>query len=68
MLGSATKLVVGNPLSAMFSVDKSLGITYLNQKIYTTDAENRRGAVPCLFNITGEVYSYHSTAILLFVH
>ena len=55
MLGNDTKMIVGNPASAMFTVDKSLGMTYLNQKINTIDAENRRGAVPCLLNITGKI-------------
>ena len=65
MLGGETKMVVGNPVSAVFIVDESLGFTYLNQKIYTFDAENRRGAIPCLFNITGEVDTI--TATMLFV-
>ena len=55
MLGGERKMVTGNPASAMFTVDKSLGMAYLNQKVYTIDAENRRGALPCLFNITGEM-------------
>ena len=55
MLGNEMKMVVGNPASAIFTVDKSLGMPYINQKIDTFDAENRRGSVPCLYNITGEL-------------
>ena len=63
MLGDETRMVFGNPVSAVFTIDRSLGMTYFNQMIYTFDAENRIGAVPCLFNITGEEVTINTTTL-----
>ena len=63
MLGDETRMVLGNPVSAVFTIDRSLGMTYFNQMICTFDAENRVGAVSCLFNITGEVVTINTTTL-----
>ena len=42
---------------ALFPMRNISGSTHLNQAVYTLDAEGRRGEVPCLFNITGKLFS-----------
>ena len=39
-------------LSTNFTIDKRLGLEYLNQEIFTLNAERRRGLRSCKFSLT----------------
>ena len=54
-LGQENRTSSVDKSSSVFSTDTIFGSTHLNQKVYTLDAEGRRGEEPCLFSITGEL-------------
>lgn len=52
-LNGASKLVGLDSLSATFTINKDLGLQYLNQQLFTLNSESTRGAISCNFSITG---------------
>lgn len=51
---SASETMNGDLVSASFAIVNSLSMSYINQEIYTLDAEGIRGIAPCFFSFTGQ--------------